>query len=89
MRLKTQQCVAQQRPTDHEVKVRNFHLEIRRVAASKETEAGPLGKLSLSTIANVDQTPLPFTFNKGQGHDQTGTKSVWHRGAQSGLDKRQ
>ena len=69
------------------MKVRNFHLEIQRVAASKETEAGPLGKFSLSTIANVDQTPLPFTFNKGQGYDQTGTKSVWHRGAQSGLDK--
>ena len=78
--------VAQQKPADHE-KIRNFHLGIRQVAASKEAEAGQLGKFSLSTIANVDQTPLPF--NKGQGYDQMGAKSVWHCGAQSGLDKRQ
>lgn len=48
-----------------------------------------LGKFTLATIANVDQTLLPFIFNKGQGYDQKGTKTVWHRGAQSGLDKRQ
>lgn len=80
--------VAQQKPADHEEKVRNFHLEIRRVAASAGA-TDQLGQFSLSTIANVDQTPLPFTFNKGQGYDQRGAKTVWHRGAQSGLDKRQ
>ena len=66
--------VAQQQPVDHEEKIRKFHLEIRRVAASEATE-GPLGKFNLSTTANVDQTPLPFTFNKGQGYDQAGTKT--------------
>lgn len=79
--------VAQQKPADHEEKVRNFHQEIRRVAASAATEfEGQLGQFRVSTIANVDQTPLPFTFNKGQGYD---AKTVWHHGAQSGLDKRQ
>lgn len=57
--------VAQQKTADCE-KIRNFHLEIRRVAAAdSEVAEGPLGKFSVLTIANVDQTPLPFTFNKG------------------------
>ena len=51
-------------------KIRKVRLEIQRVAASEATE-GPLGKFHLSTISNVDQTPLPF-----QGYNQTGTKTV-------------
>ena len=80
--------VAQTKPADMEDKIRAFHLEIRRVAASKDS-GEPLGKFQLSTIANVDQTPLPFTFNSGQGYNKTGEKTVWHRGATSGLDKYQ
>ena len=80
--------VAQTKPADMEDKIRAFHLEIRRVAASKDSEE-PMGKFQLSTVANVDQTPLPFTFNGGQGYSKTGEKTVWHRGAASGLDKRQ
>ena len=80
--------VAQTKPADMEDKVRAFHLEIRRVSASTGSEE-PLGKFQLSTVANVDQTPLPFTFNCGQGYNKTGEKTVWHRGAASGLDKRQ
>ena len=78
----------QQKPADHEEKVRNFHLEIRRVATSVDA-AKQLGQFSLSTIANVDLTSLPLTFNKGQGCDQKGAKPVWHCGTQSRLDKRQ
>jgi len=63
-------------------KICKVHLEIQQVAASETTE-GPLGKFHLSTISNVDQTPLQL-----QGYNQTGTKTVWHCGAQSGLDKR-
>ena len=63
-----------------EDKIRAFHLEIRRVATSKDSNE-PLGKFQLSTIANVDQTPLPFAFNTGQGYNKTGDKTVWHRGA--------
>ena len=82
--------IAQKKPSDHEEKIRNFHLSIRRVAACKgNSSVGELGKFSLSTIANVDQTPLPFTFNKGQGYDKKGSKTIWHQGAQSGLEKRQ
>lgn len=80
--------IAQKTPADHEELIREFHRSIRRIAASKGSKSG-LGKFSLSTIANVDQTPLPFTFNKGQGYDKRGTKTVWHQGAQSGLEKRQ
>ena len=53
------------------------------------TTDSPLGKFQLSTIAKVDQTPLSFTFNSGQGYNKTGEKTVWHRGADSGLDKRE
>ena len=80
--------IAQQKPADRELKIRNFHQEILRVVTTEGGE-GTSGKFSFSTIANVDQTPLPFTFNKGQGYDETGAKTVWHCGAQSGLDKRQ
>ena len=78
--------VAQTKPTDMEDKIRAFHLEIRRVAALKYS-VEPLGKFQVCTIANVDQTPLPFTFNSGQGYNKKGDKTVCHRGAASGLDK--
>ena len=80
--------VAQTKPADMEGKIRSFHLEIRQFAAASGSSE-PLGKFQLSTIANVDQTPLPFTFNGGQGYSRTGERSVWHRGSASGLDKRQ
>lgn len=80
--------VSQHKPSDLEVKIRQFHLNIRRVASQGEN-VGPLGQFKLSTIANVDQTPLPFTFNGGEGYDTTGATTVWHRGASSGLEKRQ
>ena len=46
-------------------------------------------KFHLSYIANVDQTPLPFSFTDGPTYDDVGVKSVWVRAASSGLDKRQ
>ena len=57
--------VSQHQPSDLESKICNFHLEIRRVAAEVESR-GPLGQFTPSTIANVDQTPLPFIFNGGK-----------------------
>ena len=80
--------VSQHQPSDLETKIRQFHQEIRRVAAEGESR-GPLGQFDVSTVANVDQTPLPFMFSGGEGYDVTGTTTVWHRGAASGLDKRQ
>ena len=46
--------VAQTEPAGMEDKICAFYLEIRRVAALKDSEE-PLGKIQLSTIANVDQ----------------------------------
>lgn len=80
--------IAQKKPAEYEELIRNFHLSIRRLATSDGNKSA-LGKFSLSIIANVDQTPLPFTFNKGQGYDHKGTKTVWLQGAQSGLEKRE
>lgn len=37
----------------------------------------------------MDQTPLPFTFTDGETYANTGERSVWVRGGQSGLNKRQ
>ncbi len=37
----------------------------------------------------MDQTPLPFTFTDGETYADTGERSVWVHGGQSGLDKRQ
>ena len=37
----------------------------------------------------MDQTPLPFTFADGHTYADKGSKSVWVRGGQSGLEKRQ
>ena len=58
-----------------EDQIRVFHLEIRRIAASTDSDE-PLGKFKMSTIANVDQTPLPFTFNSEQGYNKMGEKTV-------------
>lgn len=54
-----------------------------------DASSRPLGKWTLSQIANVDQTPLPFTFTDGATYADTGENSVLVRGGNSGLDKRQ
>ena len=48
---------------------------------------GPLGQWTPRTIANMDQTPLPFTFCDGPTYADTGECSVWVCGAASGLEK--
>ena len=40
-------------------------------------------------MANVDQTPLPFTFTNGPTYEEKGAKTVWVQGGSSSLDKRQ
>ena len=54
-----------------------------------QVDPGPLGRWTLRHIANVDQTPLPFTFTDGATYTDTGEKTVCVRGEASGLDKRQ
>ena len=81
--------VSQKKPSDFEEKIRGFYQEIRRVASAGISGVEQLGKFAPSTIGNVDQTPLPFAFNSGQGYAETGSSTVWHRGTKSGLEKRQ
>ena len=40
-------------------------------------------------MANVDQTPLPFTFTNVPTYETKGAKTVRVQGGNSGLDKRQ
>ena len=65
-----------------------FHHAIRKEAA-KGHQLGMLRRLRLNCIANVDQTPLPFTFTNGSTYESKGASTVWVQGGSSGLDKRQ
>jgi len=76
-------------PADHVHHIRSFHQFIRR-NATRGKQIGPLGQFDLSTIANMDQTPLQFDFNTdGKTYDNTGVKTVWVKSTGSGLDNRQ
>ena len=68
--------------------IRNFHNDIRKLAAGNgEDELCDVGRFKLSQIANMDQTPLPFSFTSGDTYPDTGDKTVWIRGGASGMDK--
>jgi len=79
---------SQTTPANHVEAIRRFHHFIRRNAKRGEIIA-PTGKWDLSSIANMDQTPIPFDFNNGKTYDAAGAKTVWVRNTKSGLDKRQ
>jgi len=55
---------AQAVPSSKRQLIRSFHRDIRAKAAIGN-QLGSLGRFRLSCIANVDQTPLPFTFTNG------------------------
>ena len=70
--------------------IRSFHNDIRKLAAGNgEDEQCDVGCFKLSQIANMDQTPLPFSFTNGDTYADTGDKTVWIRGGALGMDKRQ
>jgi hypothetical protein len=48
-----------------------------------------VGRYKLSEIANMDQTPLAFEFQKGRTYADKGSRTVTLRTARSGWDKRQ
>ena len=78
-----------QRPAaDKREAIQQFHRTIRKLAA-EERPTRPVRRFTLKQIANVDQTPLPFSFTNGGTYADTGDKTVWVRGGASGLDKRQ
>ena len=86
LRRGTNTC--QREPAGKKEAIQQFHRLIRRKAKDGD-QAGPLGKWNPRTIANMDQTPLPFSFTQGSTYADRGEKSVWIRGGASGLDKRQ
>ena len=79
---------AQNVPTTKKQLIQNFHRKICQEAAVGP-QIGKLGQFNTSNVANVDQTPLPFTFTDGPTYDDKGVKTVWVQGGSSGLDKRQ
>ena len=79
---------AQKEPEDKRSAVMIFHRNIRQKASEGE-QVGPLGQWKLHQIANMDQTPLSFSFCDGDTYADKGESSVWVRGGGSGLDKRQ
>lgn len=80
---------AQTPPNEKEGAIMAFHKQIRKIQLSGEGDGQQEEKFGLHAIANVDQTPLPFSFTKGPTYETTNSDTVWVRGGQSGLDKRQ
>ena len=66
---------SQKEPEDKRTMIQQFHRNIRQKAQSGD-QVGPLGKWMLNQVANVDQTPLPFTFTSGNTCADTGDKTV-------------
>lgn len=66
----------QREPDDKQGAIQNFHQSICRAAKEGE-QIGPLGWWTAARhIANMDQTPLPFTFCSGETYTDTGERSV-------------
>ena len=86
IRRATNTC--QKEPRDKRSALQKFHTSIRRTAI-EGCHLGSLGQWTAPNIANMDQTPLPFTFSDGETYADTGEQSVWVRGGASGLGKRQ
>jgi len=47
-----------------------------------------IGRIKLSEICNMDQSPLPFEFLKGRTYAKKGEKTIRLKGGKSGHDKR-
>lgn len=57
--------------------------------AKKQPKESNLDQWTLRQLANMDQTPLSFSFCDGETYTDTGEQSVWVQGGGSGLDKHQ
>ena len=81
---------AQQHASSKEKAIQMFHQTIRDLQCSNVEGDGPVEeRFKLCQIANMDQTPLPFSFTNGPTYETTNSSSVWVRSASSGLDMRQ
>ena len=72
---------AQKSPAEVEAILQEFHKYLLRVRSR--------GRYELSDIANMDQTGSSFIIDDGKTYDSKGSKDVWCKSGQSGLDKRQ
>ena len=79
---------AQHVPSAKRELIKNFHQKIYQEAAVG-LHIGKLGQFRSSSVANVDQTPLPFTFTNVPTYETKGAKTVRVQGGNSGLDKHQ
>jgi len=79
---------AQSVPVTKKQLIQNFHRKIQQEAAVGP-QIGKLGQFNTCNLANVDQTPLPFTFTIGPTYEEKGAKTVRVQGETSGLNKRQ
>ena len=80
---------AQRAPSEKEETIQEFHRQIREVQLGGESDGPQEERFGLHQIANMDQTPLPFSFTSGPTYETTNSSTVWVRGGASGLDKRQ
>jgi hypothetical protein len=55
----------------------------------RDPDVPVIGRIKLSEIANMDQSPLPFEFLKGRTYAKKGEKTVRLKGSKSGHNKRQ
>ncbi len=63
-----------------------FHRQIREIQLGSKGDGPEEEKFRLD---QMDQTPLPFSFTNGLTYETTNSSTVWVRGGQSGLYKRQ
>jgi hypothetical protein len=59
------------------------------VGIPRGLEVPVVGRIKLSEICNMDQSPLPFEFLKGRTYAKKGDKTVRLKEGKSGYDKRQ
>ena len=62
---------------------------IRSIQLAGDGDGPQEERIGHHQLANVDQTPLAFSFCQGPTYETTNSSTVWVRGAKSGLDKRQ
>lgn len=89
---------AQKIPQDYLTPIINFfrfnrrNLQLRdgdTIPLTVESGRAGLGRVTLSRIANMDQTPAPFEYLSGRTYALKGCKTVWAKAEKSGWDKRQ
>ena len=69
-----------------QIKEKLFKISIGKFVR-KQPQIGKLGQFTSTSVGNVDQTPLSFTFTNKPMYESKGAKTVWIQGGSSGLDK--